>query len=67
MLRNLNKQEPYKVEVNGKIISAIYTGEYSSGYYIFITLKEGGGEGVGVSEINILRYNPKVEKCSWYN
>ena len=67
MLINLNKQEPYKIDVNGEIVSAIYTGEYSSGYYIFITLKEGGGEGVGVSEIDILKNNPRVEKCRWYN
>tara|TARA_B100001094_G_C17945447_1_gene677785 strand:+ start:570 stop:779 length:210 start_codon:yes stop_codon:yes gene_type:complete len=68
MLRDLYKQELYKLEVDGEIVSAMYTGEISAEdedtYYIFTTL--GGGKNIGVLEDNILMNNERVTKISYY-
>tara|TARA_B100000497_G_C7366264_1_gene236679 strand:- start:275 stop:469 length:195 start_codon:yes stop_codon:yes gene_type:complete len=62
------EQELYKLEVDGEIVSAIYTGEISAEdedtYYIFTTL--GGGGNIGVLEDNILMNNERVTKISYY-
>ena len=63
---DLVEQQLYKVEVNGKIVTAMYTGEggerNGNYYYIFTTLEIGGGENVGILKENILNNNKSVSK-----